>query len=77
MVRIGPYLYKKHGDSVLQLLSPLEKERIRSTTCNPETSEPVLARKPLLWSHQSPAESTLAKYRNLSPNTEDGTLPFK
>ena len=34
-------------------------------------------RKPLLWSQQSPAESTLAKYGNLSPNTYDGILPFK
>ena len=33
--------------------------------------------RPLLWYQQSPAESTLAKYRNIGPNTEDGTLPFK
>ena len=43
MVEIGPYLYKEHGYTILQLFSPLQKERTISTTWDPETGEPVLA----------------------------------
>ena len=42
MSGIGPYLYKEHVYSVLQLFPPLENEIIRSTTWEPETGEVVL-----------------------------------
>ena len=43
MVGIVTYLCKEHVDLILQLLFPLDKERIRSTNWDLETGEPVLA----------------------------------
>ena len=45
MVGIGKNIYMEHGDSILQLFSPLEKQIIRRTTWDPETGEPLLASK--------------------------------
>ena len=66
----------------LELTQPV----VEITVINPEREEETkprfykkeeFERNPLLWSQQSPAESTLAKYGNLGSSTEDGTLLFK
>ena len=42
ILAIGPHLFKNHGSPVLQLLIPIEQEKIHRTTWYEETSLPIM-----------------------------------
>ena len=42
IISIGPYVFRYHRTSILQLFSPIKKGKLWNSTWDPETGEPVL-----------------------------------